>query len=139
MSLALARQCLVALSLLLPVPALAQFALTTQAVNVRAGPDRAFPMVTWLPTGTRVTVVGCTEGWQWCDVVLGRSRGWVHSRYLSNGVRSRAVPVVTFSVTTYWDTHYRGRPWYADRSVWVDWGTPSFQPPPTRDRGTVAR
>jgi uncharacterized protein YraI len=34
-------RCLIALSLLLPIPALAQVAFTTQAVNVRAG-DHVF-------------------------------------------------------------------------------------------------
>jgi hypothetical protein len=38
-------RCFFARSLLLPVPALAQTACTTQAVNVRADPDRAFPLV----------------------------------------------------------------------------------------------
>jgi uncharacterized protein YraI len=53
---------LIALSLLLPIPALAQSAFTTQAVNVRAGPDRAFPLVTWLKPGTPFNVIGCTNG-----------------------------------------------------------------------------
>ena len=51
-------RCFIALSLLLPIPALAQTAFTTQAVNVRAGPDRAFPLVTWLRPGTPVNVIG---------------------------------------------------------------------------------
>ena len=46
--------------LLLPLPALAQWATITSPVNVRAGPSHQFPVVTWLSTGTRVTVVGCT-------------------------------------------------------------------------------
>ena len=133
MSPALVRQCLVALYLLLPLPALAQFALTKQAVNMRAGPDPAFPLVTWLPARTTVSLVGCTVDWRWCDVVLGRSRGWVYSRYLSIRARNR-VPTVTFSVESYWDAHYRSRPWFSDQSSWINWGTPSFQPPPPRPR-----
>jgi uncharacterized protein YraI len=61
----------IALSLLLPIPVIAQTAFTTQEVNVRAGPDRAFPLVTWLRPGTHVDVIGCTSGWRWCDVVAG--------------------------------------------------------------------
>ena len=57
-----------------PIPAWAQLAYTTQSVNVRAGPDSAFPLVTWLPARTRVSVVGCTVDERWCDVVSGRSR-----------------------------------------------------------------
>jgi len=110
----------IALLLLLPIPALAQSAFTTQAVNVRAGPDRAFPLVTWLQPGTPVTVIGCTNGWRWCDVVAGGWRGWGYSRYLSGPIRSRA-PVITFSVGSYWGAHYRGRPWYSSQSSLGSW------------------
>jgi uncharacterized protein YraI len=129
MSQATLYRCLIALALLLPVPALAQSAFTTQAVNVRAGPDRAFPLVTWLQPGTPVNVIGCTNGWRWCDVVAGPWRGWVYSRYLSGPIRSWA-PVITFSVGSYWGAHYRGRPWYSSRSSWNNWGSPGFRPPP---------
>ena len=130
-------RCFIALSLLLPIPALAQSAFTTQAVNVRAGPDRAFPLVTWLRPGTPVNVIGCINGWRWCDVVAGGWRGWVYSRYLSGPIRSRA-PVITFSVGSYWGAHYRGRPWYSNQSSWNNWGSPGFRPPP-RPRPPVAR
>jgi len=126
-------QCLVALLLLLPIPALAQFAQTTNHVNMRAGPDAAFPLVTWFPARTTVTVVGCTVDERWCDVVVGRSRGWVYSRYLSIPARNR-VPTVTFSVEAYWDAHYRSRRWFSEQPLWINWGTPSFQPPVTRPR-----
>jgi uncharacterized protein YraI len=121
------------LALLLSARVFAQSALTAQGVNLRAGPDPVFPLVTWLPRQTAVQVAGCLEGGQWCDVVVGRSRGWVDSRNLSNFFRDRA-PVVTFSVEAYWDEHYRRRPWYADKSKWIGWGTPSFQPPPPSNR-----
>jgi uncharacterized protein YraI len=45
---------LIALSLLLPIPALAQTAVTMRAVNVRTGPDPAFPLVTRLQARTPV-------------------------------------------------------------------------------------
>ncbi|MDL9999122.1 SH3 domain-containing protein [Variovorax sp. J22P240] len=119
------------LLLLLPLPALAMNAMTLQAVNMRSGPDRAFPLVTWLPARAPVRVMGCTNGWRWCDVSSGRNRGWVDARYLSNSVRGRA-PIVRFSPERYWDQHYRGRPWYADRSNWINWwAAPSFGPPPS--------
>lgn len=123
----------IVLALLLPAPILAQTAMTVRAVNVRAGPDPIFPLVTWIPSGTPVSVAGCTEGWRWCDIVSGRTRGWVHAQYLTNVFRNR-TPIVTFSVESYWDTHYRGRPWYADRSTWMGWGTPGFTPPPVVPR-----
>ena len=115
-------------ALLAPLAALAQTAATRQAVNMRAGPDRAFPVVTWLPAHTPVRVFGCTSRWRWCDVSAGRSRGWVDARYLSDGVRR--APIVRFSVPSYWERHYRGRPWDANRNQWSNWGSPSFRPPP---------
>ncbi|MDN8614846.1 SH3 domain-containing protein [Variovorax ginsengisoli] len=114
--------------LLLPLAALAQTASTLQAVNMRAGPDRVFPVVSWLPARTPVRVFGCTTRWRWCDVAAGRNRGWVDSRYLSNAVRR--APIVNFSVPTYWDRHYRGRPWDVDRNQWSNWRSPGFRPPP---------
>lgn len=110
------------------LPAFAQTASTTQAVNMRAGPDRAFPVVTWLPAHTPLRVFGCTTRWRWCDVAAGRSRGWVDSRYLSSAVRR--APIVRFSVPSYWERHYRGRPWDVNRNQWSNWGSPSFRPPP---------
>jgi len=118
---------------MLPIPALAQSAFTVQAVNVRAGPDRAFPLVSWLPGGTPVNVIGCTNGWRWCDVIARGTRGWVYSRYLSSFVRGRA-PIITFSVGPYWSAHYRGRPWYSNQSAWNNWGSPSWRPPPPPPR-----
>ena len=120
---------LFAFMLLLSLEAGAQTAFTTNDVNVRAGPDRVFPMVGWLPRGTSVRVFGCTSGWRWCDVAARRSRGWVHSSFLSNVGRGR-IPIVAFSVGPYWNSHYRGRPWYPSQSQWMSWGTPGFWPPP---------
>jgi uncharacterized protein YraI len=42
------------------------------------------------------------------------------------------IPTVAFSVESYWDAHYRSRRWFADKPLWFDWGTPSFQPPAPR-------
>jgi len=128
---ALVFQCLAALLLLLPIPALAQSAHTINQVNMRAGPDAAFPLVTWLPARTRISVVGCTVDERWCDVVYGRSRGWVASRYLSMRPMNQ-LPTVTFSVESYWEAHYRTRRWFGDKPLWIGWGTPSFQPPAPR-------
>jgi uncharacterized protein YraI len=120
------------LFLLVPIPALAQqLAHTTRPVNMRAGPDPAFPLVTSLPARAAVTVAGCSVDERWCDVVQGRSRGWVASSDLSIQSRDR-VPTVAFSVESYWDAHYRSRPWFSERSIWSSWGTPSFQPPSRR-------
>jgi uncharacterized protein YraI len=129
----------------------AQTAITTAAVNVRAAPDRHFPAVTWLLGGSSVTVVGCTSDWRWCDVIAGRDRGWVYTRYLSfpwnnstvtiiNGGPNLGLPVVTFNLNSYWGTHYRGRPWFGNQPYWDNrwnrrpppraWRPPPSRPPP---------
>jgi len=136
---------LMAVVLLLPTGALAQVivtqqfpmtqAFTTQAVNLRAGPDRSFPLVSWLQAGTPVNVVGCLNGWHWCDVAVGFNRGWVYGRFLSipfgnqpvlimNSGPRVGVPVITFSVGPYWGAHYRNRSWVNQPPP------PGFRPPP---------
>ncbi|HET8723859.1 MAG TPA: SH3 domain-containing protein [Anaeromyxobacteraceae bacterium] len=144
------RWAVLAAALLLPGAALAQVvvaapvvttqAFTTQAVNLRAGPDRSFPLVSWLQAGTPVTVFGCLAGWGWCDVGFGFNRGWIYGRFLAipmggqqvlimNSGPRIGVPVVTFSVGPYWSMHYRGRPWYT-RPPPPGWGPPPPRPPP---------
>ena len=61
------RLCIALLMLLLPLAAPAQSlsSTTSQAVNVRAGPDPVFPVVTWLPRSEPVRIVGCLRGSPW--------------------------------------------------------------------------
>lgn len=128
------------LAFLLPASALAQIAYTTRNVNVRAGPGRDYPLVTWLVPGTQVTVVGCLADWKWCDVIVGSLRGWVYARFLSYHYDNGDVlilgygpmlglPIVTFSIIPYWDSYYRSRPWYHDRSHWEHRPPPPMRPP----------
>jgi uncharacterized protein YraI len=131
-----------------PALALGETATITAAVTVRAAPDRHFPSVTWLLGGTSVTVVGCVENWRWCDVVAGRDRGWVYSRYLAYakdggkvtilaGGPNLGLPNAEFSLGAYWREHYQGRPWFANQPYWnTRWerrpAPPAWRPP----RGT---
>jgi uncharacterized protein YraI len=107
----------------------AREATVTASVNVRSAPDRSVPTVTWLLTGTRVTVIGCDTGWRWCDVVAGRDRGWVYSRYLSLPSRGSAVtvaaagadlglPVLDFELGPYWNEHYASRMFFPEKASW---------------------
>lgn len=118
------RAC-VAVALLGVAPvAAAQTAVTTGAVTVRAGPSAGFPPVTTLMGGTSVAVVGCEASWRWCDVSAGRERGWISSRYLSYTFKGNKVtilsggphlelPLVEFSLASYWNEHYQGRVFFA--------------------------
>jgi uncharacterized protein YraI len=102
----------------------------TGNVNLRTGPGTGYPRVTTLPVGAAVVIEGCLAGWTWCDVAYGDLRGWVAGSYVASdyeGQRVRvvdygpqlALPIVTFTLGTYWDRYYRGRPWYAHRARWA--------------------
>ena len=82
-----------------------------------------------LYAGTPVAIEGCVDGWSWCDVASGDSRGWVPANYLQQeyqgqrvlvpeyGVRI-GIPVITFVFGSYWDSYYSHRSWYGNRERW---------------------
>jgi len=134
---------------LLSMPLLASaqqtLAYTAGPVNLRAGPARDYPLVTPLPGGVPVTVMGCISDYSWCDVALPNARGWVYAGHLSYPYQGANVPVltygttlglpiVTFSIGAYWGNYYRGRPWYRDQSRWAHRPPPRPAPirPPNR-------
>jgi uncharacterized protein YraI len=127
----------IGLAVAVPAAASAETAYTTKSVNLRAGPSRDYELVARAPAGVPVEVYGCVDDWTWCDVSLGDDRGWVYAGNLEYPYQNRRVvilyngpivgfPIVTFSVGPYWDTYYRGRPWYSRRSYW------DHRPPPVR-------
>lgn len=129
-----------AIALTIPLAAMAQNAVTTRGVNVRAGPDSSYPLVASLPPGAAVSVGGCLDSYTWCDVYTGNVRGWVYANYLTYPYQSSQVPIynygpalgiplITFSVGSYWDNYYRGRPFYNDRGRWE---SRPWHPPPAR-------
>ena len=133
-------KCLIAAAVLFPAAAWADLAVTTQGVNMRAGPDVSYPQVAFLGRGLTVDVVGCVEGYQWCDVIAGPNRGWVYAGYLSSRYRNQptiisyggptiGIPLISFSIGPYWDSYYRGRPWWNNRSYWYS-RAPSWHEPP---------
>jgi len=79
---------IVSLIVLLLVPsafALAQNAtgtVTAGALNLRAQPTLTAPVITQLPNGARVGVVGRTESFTWYYVSTGSGAGWVSGAYL---------------------------------------------------------
>jgi uncharacterized protein YraI len=129
-----------AAGLALSIAADAQTAYTARDANLRAGPGRDYPLVSWLPQGTPITVAGCYEGWRWCDVIAPPNRGWVYAGFLSYPYQGRTVTIldagpmlglalVPFSVGIYWDNYYRTRPWYGRRSYWEHRPPPHYRPP----------
>jgi uncharacterized protein YraI len=107
----------------------AQDAFTSRPMNVRAGPNRDYPLVAQLDQGAPLDVHGCLSDWSWCDVSFDDTRGWVYAggvSFVYQGERvplysygpSLGLPIITFSLLPYWQDHYRGRPWYGQRDDW---------------------
>ena len=135
-----------ALSLAFPMLAYAADGYVTGNVNLRAGPDPSYPLVDQLPAGTEVNVQGCTDGWEWCDVINDGdgSRGWIAGNFIQYEYQDQPVllpeygaeigiPVVAFSIGAYWDNYYRGRPFYRDRDDWYRRPMPHRPPPRPMD------
>lgn len=137
----------------IPLTASAQQAHTTVWVNLRAGPGPDYPLVARLAPGTPLQVQGCIDGFTWCDVILpGSERGWMYGNYLAypyqgadvpviNYGAAIGIPIVAFFIGSYWNDHYRGRPWYRERPRWEHRppprppyhpGPPNFRPPHDR-------
>jgi len=118
----------------------AQNAYTTRIANLRAGPDGSYPLVGVIDAGAPVDVQGCLSDWSWCDVIFDDTRGWVYApslAYVYEGARvpfysyapTFGLPIITFSLGTYWDRYYRGRPWYEQRREWERRHIPHRRPP----------
>ncbi len=116
--------------LTLPCVAFAQVqAYTSQPVNLMAGPDDGYPVVTGLGPNQPITVMGCVNDYSWCDVALDDLRGWIYGDAINYPYEGNYVPlesygaviglpVVVFSIDSYWGHYYQGRPWYGDRDRW---------------------
>jgi uncharacterized protein YraI len=119
----------IAVSALFCATAAAENAWTVHSTNLRAGPDREYPVVTRIPGGAPVDVAGCVEGYTWCDVTVGPDRGWVYAANLEYPYEGHrvvlyshpwaVVPIVPWAVGPYWDSYYVSRPFYHRRSYWV--------------------
>ncbi|RKP45249.1 SH3 domain-containing protein [Trinickia fusca] len=111
-------------------------AYTNAPVEIYAGPAPDYPVVAQVPEGTALAVMGCVEDYSWCDVAAPGLRGWVYAEYLSYPYQGAEVPIVTygatiglpvvvFSIDSYWGRYYRDRSWYHDESRWAHHQPPS--------------
>lgn len=130
------------LALMLPAGAWAAPGYVTGNVNLRAGPEVDYPAVLTIPAGSTVDIQGCLEDYGWCDVIAGGNRGWVAGNYIQYEYEQRRVfvpdygprigiPIITFAIGSYWDSYYRGRPFYSQRDRWYG-RPPVHRPPPPR-------
>ena len=121
---------------------MAYAAITTEPVNLRAGPSPDYPLVTQVPPQLQVNVTGCTDAYQWCDVILpDGARGWAYGQSVSIINQGQAlalsqygagigIPLLVFSVGQYWGTHYRNRPFYNEPRYWSGNPPPRYAGPP---------
>jgi uncharacterized protein YraI len=120
-------------------------------VHMRAGPSIEYPAVVRLIPGTPLEVYGCEAAYAWCDVQAGPNRGWVDADYvqvdsgghpvvLAGAGVAVGVPIITFTLGTYWGSYYRTRPWYAQRAHYLSyWHRYPHGRPPPRPRPPIAR
>jgi uncharacterized protein YraI len=140
----------VALAVLVGVPlrAMAADGYVTGDATLRAGPDIDYPAVDMIPAGSPIGIEGCTDGWEWCDVVFNDERGWVAGNFIQDEYDDQPVlvpaygerlgiPIVSFSIVTYWDRYYVDRPFYRDRDRWYHRPPPHHAPPPPSHRPWV--
>ncbi|MDF1484909.1 SH3 domain-containing protein [Ramlibacter sp. H39-3-26] len=126
-----------------PALAAAEQAYTNVYANLRAGPGPNYPIVAQLGLNTPLEVVGCTAGYQWCDVLLqgGALRGWIYAPSLSYPYQGRTVllpqygavigvPLISFAIGSYWGSHYRSQPWYGEPRYWGGRPPPRHHLPP---------
>lgn len=79
-------------------------------LNMRTGPSTAFPVITVLPANAIVSVFGCAQGSNWCNVAWNGASGWAYASYLTgpsvasvtiaNPAVTVEVPVVNLTVGT---------------------------------------
>ena len=99
---------------------------TVRWTTMRAGPDDNYPMVQRLRSNAAVIVYGCLSDRSWCDVSYRYDRGWISGDDIVvnyQGQRRRIMPamgigVLSFVFGSYWDSHYRSRPFYSERPRW---------------------
>jgi uncharacterized protein YraI len=134
----------IATALVLAVPSIASATngFVTDDIHLRAGPAWDFPLIADVPSGTPISVLGCTSGWQWCDVLVYGDHGWLPGNAIRTNYQGQrapiivygariGVPIISFNIGTYWDSYYRGRPFYRERERW--YRRPAWRnPPPPR-------
>jgi len=128
----------------LPGSAMAASGFTTTRMSLRAGPGFDYPIVDRIPSGAAIRIRGCIAGYRWCDVVWRGEYGWARGNDLAFLYHGRRVlvldygpeiglPVVGFSIGTYWREHYHNRPFFARIDQFREGGNAHAE----RDNATV--
>ncbi|EYD76094.1 hypothetical protein Rumeso_02283 [Rubellimicrobium mesophilum DSM 19309] len=88
--------------LMTALPAMAQVAATTATdLNLRSGPGGDQQIVGVIPSGGEVTVDGCLDAANWCQVTYDGTQGWAYGDYLTaapaDATQAPAEPVVIYA------------------------------------------
>jgi uncharacterized protein YraI len=97
-------------------------------ISLQAGPDTQYPRRSRnsTPARTRRSRAASLTN---CDIASNGDRGWVPGTFIEETYNSQRVvvfdygarigiPIVSFSIGTYWDHYYHSRPFYAERQQW---------------------
>ncbi|MDX1688735.1 MAG: SH3 domain-containing protein [Candidatus Promineifilaceae bacterium] len=77
-------------------PAAATGWVNTGALNVRAGPGVGYSVLTAIPWGTNVSLLGRAAHVNWVKIRLGSGlEGWVNASYLQTNVSVASLPVIS--------------------------------------------
>ncbi|MDX2136688.1 MAG: SH3 domain-containing protein [Chloroflexota bacterium] len=77
-----------------PVPAGPSALVTTGYLNVRFGPAATFGVVTRIPQGTTVLLLGRNASGSWAQIqIIGGAVGWVNANYIRPSVPLNTLPV----------------------------------------------
>ncbi|HWM81487.1 MAG TPA: SH3 domain-containing protein [Pseudolabrys sp.] len=115
------KSALLAGGLLLAGAGAANAAIVQSDLNLRSGPGTAYRVISVMPAGADVDVLGCSGSW--CRIAWGAAEGYASASYLAGGPAYAvapppvvvAPPLFSFGVGT-WDYGWGGnRGWHRYR------------------------
>jgi uncharacterized protein YraI len=89
-----------------PAVALSGSVSSPDGLNLRGGPGTSFPVLTVMPGGARVSILGATTAGDWFAVRYGGTSGWALAAYVA---AAQTPPPATVAVLAN-DLHIRGGP-----------------------------
>ncbi|SDE94062.1 DUF1236 domain-containing protein [Limimaricola pyoseonensis] len=75
-------------------------AMAATELNLRAGPGPDMEIIDVIPADGEVTVEGCLESANWCQVTLNGTTGWAYGDYLTVQQAEAAEPVILYDNRT---------------------------------------
>jgi uncharacterized protein YraI len=102
--------------------------MATGDVHMRSGPGTQYPVITTIPAGAPVDVMGCQS---WCHVAFDGREGYASGRYIANGYNApRAYyyrpapppPVYFGNGYPWWHRHYHHHHWHGGPGFYFGFG-----------------